>query len=101
MSTPESPPPGSGGRVSAQHPLRPRRLGRLHVLAGRGSEAIRITRLIAEIQPDPFAGIGKPESLKGDLSGYLTRRIDDEHRRVYRADEKELKILKARYPYSD
>ena len=45
--------------------------------------------------------MGKPESLKGDLSGYWSRRIDDEHRFVYRADDKEVKILKARYHYSD
>ena len=45
--------------------------------------------------------LGKPESLKGDLSGYWSRRIDDEHRLVYRADDKEVKILKARYQYSD
>ncbi|MFJ8926385.1 MULTISPECIES: Txe/YoeB family addiction module toxin [unclassified Streptomyces] len=61
----------------------------------------RIVRLIGEIQRDPFAGIGKPEPLKGDLSGYWSRRIDDEHRLVYRADNKEVKILKARYHYSD
>jgi Txe/YoeB family toxin of toxin-antitoxin system len=42
-----------------------------------------------------------PEPLKGDLSGYWSRRIDDEHRLVYRADDKEVKILKARYHYSD
>ena len=45
--------------------------------------------------------IGKPEPLKGDLSGYWSRRTDDEHRLVYRADDKEVKILKARYHYSD
>jgi toxin YoeB len=61
--------------------------------------ARRITRLIAEIQRTPFTGIGKPEPLKGDLSGYWSRRIDDEHRLVYRVDEKEVKILKARYHY--
>lgn len=58
-----------------------------------------ITRLIAEIQRDPFTGIGKPEPLKGELSGYWSRRIDDEHRLVYRADDNEVKILKARYHY--
>ena len=61
--------------------------------------AKRITRLVGEIQRDPFAGIGKPEPLKGDLSGYRSRRIDDEHRLVYRAGDKEVKILKARYHY--
>ncbi|WP_428340949.1 Txe/YoeB family addiction module toxin [Mycobacterium sp.] len=61
--------------------------------------ARRITRLIGEIQREPFTGIGKPEPLKGELSGYWSRRIDDEHRLVYRADDDELKILKARYHY--
>lgn len=53
--------------------------------------------LHAEIQRDPCVGIGKPEPLKGDLSGYWSRRIDEEHRLVYRADDKEAKILKAPY----
>jgi toxin YoeB len=61
--------------------------------------ARRIVRLIAELQRDPFSGIGKPEPLKGELSGYWSRRSTDEHRLVYRADDKEIKILKARYHY--
>lgn len=68
-------------------------------LASDRKTARRITRLIAEIQRNPFAGIGKPEPLKGELSGYWSRRIDDEHRIVYRADDHEIKILKARYHY--
>ncbi|MHC0433565.1 Txe/YoeB family addiction module toxin [Streptomyces sp. O3] len=59
----------------------------------------RLVRLIGEVQRDPFGGIGKPEPLKGDLSGYWSRRIDDEHRLIYRATEKEIVILKARYHY--
>lgn len=61
--------------------------------------ARRITRLIAEIQRDPFTGIGKPEPLRGELSGYWSRRIDGEHRLIYRADQDEVKIIKARYHY--
>lgn len=68
-------------------------------LASDRKTARRITRLIGEIQCDPFSGIGKPEPLKGELSGYWSRRIDDEHRLVYRADDSEVKILKARYHY--
>lgn len=68
-------------------------------LASDRKVARRITRLVAEIGRTPFEGIGKPEPLKGDLTGYRSRRIDDEHRLVYRADEKEVKILKARYQY--
>jgi toxin YoeB len=68
-------------------------------LASDRKTARRITRLIGEIQRDPFTGIGKPEPLKAELSGYGSRRIDDEHRLVYRADDHEVKILKARYRY--
>ncbi|SDG51132.1 MULTISPECIES: Txe/YoeB family addiction module toxin [Streptomyces] len=77
---------------------------RISVLISGSSDrkaARRITRLIGEIPRDPFTGIGKPEPLKGDLSGHRSRRIDDEHRLVYRADEKEVKILEARYHYHD
>jgi toxin YoeB len=59
----------------------------------------RINRLIEESKRDPFAGIGKPEPLKGDLSGYWSRRIDDEHRLVYRARGDELIVVQARYHY--
>jgi len=63
--------------------------------------AKRITRLTGEIQRNPFSGIGRPEPLKGDLSATGPARIDDEHRLVYRVDGQEVKILKARYHYSD
>ncbi|MFV0493862.1 Txe/YoeB family addiction module toxin [Mycobacterium sp.] len=68
-------------------------------LATDRKTARRIIRLIDEIRRTPFTGIGKPEPLRGDLSGYWSRRIDDEHRLVYRADDREVKILKARYHY--
>ena len=71
----------------------------LYRLGSDRKTARRITRIIAEIQRDPFTGIGKPEPLRGELSGYWSRRIDDEHRLVYRADDHEVRILKARYHY--
>ncbi|MEV6342551.1 Txe/YoeB family addiction module toxin [Actinoplanes sp. NPDC051851] len=53
----------------------------------------RINRLIADIQRDPDGtGLGKPEYLKGPLSGWLSRRIDDEHRLVYRVRGDTLEI---------
>jgi len=55
---------------------------------------------IIHFDPDAwedFPGIGKPEPLKGDLSGYWPRRIDDEHRLLHRARDEQVKILKARY----
>lgn len=56
--------------------------GFLYWLAADRKTARRITRLIGEIQRTPFEGIGKPEPLKGERSGYWSRRIDDEHRLV-------------------
>ncbi|MFE3459841.1 Txe/YoeB family addiction module toxin [Nocardiopsis aegyptia] len=61
--------------------------------------ARRTVRLIGEIQRTPFDGLGKPEPLKGDLSGYWSRRITDEHRIVYRVTDDEVRILQARYHY--
>ena len=59
----------------------------------------RINRLIAETQRDPFAGSGKPEPLKHALSGFWSRRINDEHRMVYRVEGDALLIAQLRYHY--
>ena len=59
----------------------------------------RINLLIREIVRDPFAGIGKPEPLKFDFSGYWSRRIDDEHRIVYKIDKGDLVLLQLLYHY--
>jgi toxin YoeB len=60
----------------------------------------RINRLIADIQRDPFDGIGKPEPLRYAFAGDWSRRIDDEHRLVYHVDGDNLIILQARLHYS-
>lgn len=59
----------------------------------------RINFLIKEIVRDPFAGPGKPEALKHGLSGYWSRRINDEHRIVYRPTEDAVLIAQLRYHY--
>jgi toxin YoeB len=59
----------------------------------------RINLLIREITRDPFEGIGKPEPLKHALSGYWSRRINDEHRVVYKIDHDSLLILQLRFHY--
>jgi len=59
----------------------------------------RINRLINEITRDPFTGSGKPEPLKHGLSGYWSRRINDEHRIVYRPAEDAILIAQLRYHY--
>ena len=47
----------------------------------------RINKLLAETKRSPFEGIGKPEALKENLSGFWSRRIDESHRLVYAVDE--------------
>jgi toxin YoeB len=59
----------------------------------------RINRLIDEAARDPGAGTGKPERLSGDLSGYWSRRIDQENRLVYTVERDELVVVQARYHY--
>ena len=59
----------------------------------------RINKLIREIQREPFAGIGKPEPLRENLSGFWSRRIDDTHRLVYCIDAQALVVIACRYHY--
>ncbi|MDY0136484.1 MAG: Txe/YoeB family addiction module toxin [Thiomicrospira sp.] len=59
----------------------------------------KINDLIAEIQRTPFEGKGKPEPLKHALSGYWSRRIDQEHRIVYRVVNDDLWIAQLRHHY--
>lgn len=63
----------------------------------------RINALIAECRRHPFSGIGKPEPLKGNLSGLWSRRITGEHRLIYRVagagDDQALQIVQCRYHY--
>lgn len=59
----------------------------------------RINKLINEAQRSPFNGIGKPEPLKENLSGFWSRRIDDTNRLVYAVDDNALTIISCRYHY--
>ncbi|MCK5831764.1 MAG: Txe/YoeB family addiction module toxin [Methylococcales bacterium] len=59
----------------------------------------RINTLIKDIQRSPFKGIGKPEHLKHALSGFWSRRINDEHRIVYKVTEDNILIAQLRYHY--
>ena len=60
----------------------------------------RINLLIKDIQREPFAGLGKPEQLKHQFSGFWSRRITDEHRLVYTFSNDELIIVQCRYHYN-
>ncbi len=59
----------------------------------------RINTLIKDIQRQPFAGLGDPEPLKHNWSGYWSRRIDREHRLVYRVDGEMIVVVQCRYHY--
>ena len=61
----------------------------------------RINILIKDIQRDSFSGIGKPEPLKENLSGYWSRRIDDVNRIVYTIDVSSIKIISCKGHYND
>ncbi|WP_410498434.1 Txe/YoeB family addiction module toxin [Chitinibacter sp. S2-10] len=59
----------------------------------------RIMVLIRDIQREPFAGIGKPEPLRHQYSGFWSRRINEEHRLVYCVQDEVLIIVQCRYHY--
>lgn len=59
----------------------------------------KLKKLIKECTRTPFEGIGKPEALKHEYTGYWSRRITDEHRLVYRVEESCIKIIACRFHY--
>lgn len=61
----------------------------------------KINSLLKDIDRNGNEGIGKPESLTGDLSGYWSRRINDKDRLIYSIDENNIYVLSCRYHYSD
>ena len=61
----------------------------------------RINMLIKDIGRNPFDGIGKPEPLKGELSGFWSRRIDNEHRLIYVVEKDAVLIIACKGHYND
>jgi toxin YoeB len=66
----------------------------------------RINRLIEDARRTPFTGLGKPEPLKGEFSGFWSRRINGEHRLIYRVSgqagtDQRIEIAACRYHYGD
>lgn len=59
----------------------------------------RIVDLIRDIQRSPFTGLGKPEPLRHELRGYWSRRIDEEHRLVYKITDEAIIIIACKYHY--
>ena len=60
----------------------------------------KINELIKDMVRDPFYGIGKPEALKGNLSGFYSRRINGEHRLVYAVDDTTIYIIACKGHYN-
>ena len=63
------------------------------------SQALRIVRLVREVQREPFSGVGKPEPLRHVLSGCWSRRLNQEHRLVYQVLPEKIRILACRFHY--
>lgn len=61
--------------------------------------ALRIVKLLREMQRTPFAGMGKPEPLRHELQGMWSRRITQEHRLVYEVRDEAVRVLACRYHY--
>jgi len=61
----------------------------------------RIHQLIKEVMREPFSGIGKPEPLRPAFQGYWSRRIDSEHRLVYKVVGEQLWVAQVRFYYRD
>lgn len=62
-------------------------------------KTLRLLRIFRESLKDPFGGIGKPEPLKRELAGCWSKRLDDEHRVVYRVFDDRIEILSCRHHY--
>lgn len=60
----------------------------------------RINQLLKDTVRTPLEGLGKPEALKADLSGYWSRRINSEHRLVYGVTQTDIVIISCRYHYT-
>ncbi len=61
---------------------------------------LRVNSLIKEIERSPFKGVGKPEALKANLAGFWSRRINSEHRLVYKVTETEIIFVSFRFHYT-
>ena len=59
----------------------------------------KINELLKDISRSPYEGIGKPEALKHNYLGYWSRRIDEEHRLIYKVERDEIIIYKCRFHY--
>ncbi len=68
--------------------------------SGNKSIQKKITKLLESISETPYSGIGKPEPLKHELSGYWSRRISDEHRLIYKISTDHIIVISMRFHYT-
>ena len=61
----------------------------------------KINELLKDIDRNKYSGLGKPEPLSGDLSGFWSRRINDRDRLIYKVENNEIKVISCRYHYSE
>ena len=74
--------------------ITPKAFGQLRYWADENSKILdRVFELLEDTARSPFKGIGKPEPLKGNLKGYWSKRITDEHRLVYKVQEDSINII--------
>ena len=64
-------------------------------------KVVKINQLLKDILRNPFEGIGMPEPLKFQYSGFWSRRIDHTHRLIYKVDANQITVVKCRYHYDD
>ncbi len=67
---------------------------------GQPKLVFKVFELVMDIDKTPYTGIGKPEPLEGNLQGYWSRRITDEHRLVYKISESEITIFSCKSHYN-
>ena len=78
----------------------PKALAHYHYWKEKDKKILKkINELIKDIQRNPFAGVGKPEALKLNLNGYWSRRINQEHRLIYKIEDDCIIIVQCRYHY--
>ena len=70
-------------------------------MSGNKTIQTRISKLLESICITPYSGIGKPEPLKYEFSGYWSRHITDEHRLVYKVNGNRVKVISLRYHYTE
>ena len=68
---------------------------------GNQKLVFKILDLISDIQKNPFEGIGKPEPLKNEYAGFWSRRINDEHRLIYKVTSEKIEIYSCKGHYVD